>query len=208
MSNDVIKFVHQCVICQKNKPLNIKKSGLMMPLPILSKVWNDISMDFITHLPKIQGKTMVLVVIDRLSKYAHFEALLPKFNASTAAYLFIKLVVKLHGIPNSIVSDRDATFTSRFWTKLHKKVVSHYILYLFITLKVMEKTEVTNRRLKMYLRSFCYDNPQKRLKLLHWYELSYNTNYHARLGMTPFQVLYGREPPILSNYEPGSKWLE
>lgn len=114
MRGDIKKFVTNCLICQQMKYANHRKLGLLMPLPIPPKVWHDVSMDFITHLPKINGKSMILVVVDRLSKYAHFGALPGHFNAIMVAKLFIEMIVKLHGIPNSIVSDRDNIFTSKF----------------------------------------------------------------------------------------------
>lgn len=78
-------------------------------------------MDFITHLPKVQGKTVILVVVDRFSKYGYFGALASDFNATIVANLFTEMVVKLHGIPNSVVFDRDNIFTYKSWKKLYKK---------------------------------------------------------------------------------------
>lgn len=103
------------------KASNHKKLGLLLPLPIPSKVWHDISMDFITHVPKVNNKSVILVVVDRLSKYAHFGALPSGFRAVMVSKLFIEMVVKLHGIPKSIVFDKDSIFTSKFWRELHKR---------------------------------------------------------------------------------------
>jgi hypothetical protein len=77
-------------------------------------------MDFITGLPKLGNKFFIMVVVDRLSKYAHFCALQHLFTASTVAQIFMDQVFKLHGMPHSIVSDRDPTFTSNFWQELFK----------------------------------------------------------------------------------------
>jgi hypothetical protein len=94
-------------MCQRNKGKTIKSPGTLQPLPIPPAIWQDISMDFIVGLPKSGNKSIIMVVVDRLSKYAHSCALENPFTASTVAQLFMDRVFKLHGMPHSIVSDRD-----------------------------------------------------------------------------------------------------
>jgi hypothetical protein len=115
MKQDIHKFVAECEVCQCNKGETVKSPGTLQPLPIPPDIWKDISMDFITGLPKSGNKSVIMVVVDRLSKYAHFCALHHPFTASTVAQIFMDQVFKLHGMPNSIVSDWDPTFTSNFW---------------------------------------------------------------------------------------------
>lgn len=88
-----------------------------MPLPIPPSMWHDLPVDFITHLPKVQNKTMIIVVVNRLSKSCHLGALPSNYNAQMVAEFFVKEIIRLHGYPNSIVSDRDKIFTSRLWNK-------------------------------------------------------------------------------------------
>ena len=92
--------------CQRNKGETTPLPGLLEPLPIPTRIWIDISMDFIEGLPKSGGKTMILVLVDRLSKYIHFCALSHPYTASSVAQIFLDQIFRLHGMPSSIVSDR------------------------------------------------------------------------------------------------------
>ena len=120
IDRDVRHYIRNCAICQTCKPENINTPGLLQPLPIPEGIWTDISMDFIEGLPKSQGKEVILVVVDRLSKYAHFIAVNHPYTAATIAQVFISNVFKLHGTPSSIISDRDPVFISNFWEELFK----------------------------------------------------------------------------------------
>jgi hypothetical protein len=118
LKTNVQRFVVECVVCQQNKLETIKTPGLLQPLSIPSQRWEEVSMDFITGLPKSEGKSVIMVIVDRLTKYAHFCALSHPFKASTIATAFMETVQKLHGSPKIIVSDRDPIFTGYFWTEL------------------------------------------------------------------------------------------
>jgi hypothetical protein len=120
MKPDVRNFMAECDVCQCNKGKTVKYPGTLQPLSIPPAIWQDISMDFITGLPKSGNKSVIMVVFDRLSKYAHLCALQHPFTSSTVAQLFMDQVFKLHGMPHYIVSDRDLTFTSNFWQELFK----------------------------------------------------------------------------------------
>jgi hypothetical protein len=100
----------------KNKVEKIKTPSLLQPLSIPSHLWEEVSMDFITGLPKFEGKSVIMVIVNRLTKYAHFFALSHPFKASTVATTFMETVQKLHGIPKIIVSDKDPIFTGHFLT--------------------------------------------------------------------------------------------
>lgn len=120
MKKMVADFVRNCLVCQQIKYSTQAPGGFLQPLSILEGVWEDVSMDFITVLPMSKGVTVIFVVGDRLTKYAHFGALPTSYNAHRVAELFFDIVVKHHGFPKTVVSDRDVILVSQFWSSLFK----------------------------------------------------------------------------------------
>lgn len=114
LMKEVQAFIRSCVTCQISKYDHAAYPGLLQPLPVPDHVWEDISMDFIDGLPSLLGKTVILVVLDRLSKAAHFVCLAHPYTTMTVAQAFLDNIFKLHGFPRSIVSDRDAVFLGDF----------------------------------------------------------------------------------------------
>ena len=112
------KFVASCVDCQLVKYETAKPRGLLCPLPVPSQPWEDLSMDFIVGLPAYRGHTCIFVVVDHFSKGLHLDMLPSHHTAQSVAQLFMEIVGKLHGMPKSIVFDRDPLFVSRFWQTL------------------------------------------------------------------------------------------
>nr|GEW78768.1 ankyrin repeat-containing protein [Tanacetum cinerariifolium] len=151
-------------------------------------------------LPKSEGYTVILVVVDRLSKYAHFVPLHHPYTAKTIATAFLREVVRSHGILESIISDRDRVFLSQFWRELFKLQGTNLKRSSSYHPQTDGQSEVVNRSVETYLRCFASDPPKKWARWLSWAEYCYNTSYHTSMNMTPFKVLYRRDPPHLIYY--------
>jgi hypothetical protein len=99
-------FVRECVTCQRYKSEHLHPAGLLLPLPVPQGVWSDIAIDFIEALPRVRGKSVILTVVDRFSKYSHFIPLAHPYSAESVAQAFFADIVRLHGVPQSIVKPR------------------------------------------------------------------------------------------------------
>lgn len=177
MIKDVKNYVKTCEICQANKASNHKPYGLLQPLPIPQQAWEDISMDFVTHLPPSNGKTTILVIVDRFSKSAHFIPLPTHYTAMSLAPLFLTEIYRLHGMPKTIVSDRDRIFVSKFWKEIFRLSGTTLAFSSAYHPESDGQTEVVNRILQTYLRCFACDAPNRWLNYLHLAEFWYNSSY-------------------------------
>ena len=204
IKRSVQNFVAACDICQRSKHEAMSPAGLLQPLPIPNQVWEDITMDFIEGLPKSQGYDSILVVVDRLTKYSHFIPLKHPFSAPSVATIFVREIVRLHGMPRSIISDRDKIFMSLFWRELFTLQGSELRRSSAYHPQTDGQSEIVNKGLETYLRCFSMDKPSRWWTWLPWAEYSYNTSFHTSAGMSPFKALYGRDPPLLVPYELGS----
>jgi hypothetical protein len=198
LKTDVESFVKQCSVCQQAKSEKQLPTGLLQPLPVPTGAWKDITMDFIEKLPKSEGYDTILVVVDRFSKYAHFLPLRHPFSAQMVAQVILDNVVKLHGVPNSVVSDRDKVFTSAFWRHLFDMLKIKLALSTAYHPQTDGQSERVNQCLEMYLRCAVHATPHKWKSWLAMAEFWYNTTYHSSLGCSPFKALYGYEASVLA----------
>ena len=156
-------------------------------------------MDFITGLPESEGKSVIMVVVDRLTKYAHFCALSHPFKASTVATTFMNRIQKLHGSPRVIVSYRDPIFTGNFWTELISCLGTQLAHNSSYHPHSNGQTEIVNKFLEGYLRCFVFDKQTQWVKWLPLAEWWYNTSFHTAAKMTPYMALYGYHPPSITS---------
>ncbi|WVZ93720.1 hypothetical protein U9M48_039677 [Paspalum notatum var. saurae] len=197
-------WVRSCAICQRNKTQDLHPAGLLQPLDVPSQVWADISLDFIEGLPKVHGKLVILTVVDRFSMYVHFITLSHPYTAASMARALFDGVVRLHGFPSSIVSDRDPVFTGHIWRDLFKMAGVQLRMSTVFHPQTGRQSEVVNKTIAMYLHCITGDRPRAWVDWLPWAEYCYNTSYHSALHTMPFKVVYCREPPALVPFQQGT----
>lgn len=128
LTTDVKRWIRECITCQKCKGESVASPGLLQPLPIPNRAWFVISIDFIEGLPVSNQKNSILAVVDHLTKYGHFFSLTHPYTAKDVASEYLSHVYKLHGMPDSIISDRDRIFVSNFWQELFRKSGTRLLL--------------------------------------------------------------------------------
>ena len=194
LSLDVKNFIKSCEVCCRAKIPRHKPYGLLSPLPTPDRAWSDISMDFIVDLPKSKDMTTIMVVIDRLTKMAHFIPFRCLPTASIAADAFISNIFKFHGFPDSIISDRGAQFTSEFWKRLCSLLDISHSLSTANHPQTDGQTERVNGILEQYLRCFINERQNNWADLLPFAEFSYNNTLQQSINQSPFFANYGFNP--------------
>jgi hypothetical protein len=206
MRREIAKFVSECHTCQRVKVEHQSPVGLMQPLNILEWKWQEIGMDFITRLPLTpKKKDMIWVIVDRLTKSAHFLAVNQKDSREKLVNLYAQEIVSKHGVPKTIVSDRGSVFTLAFWKQLHEALESKLDFSTAYHPQKGGKTERTNQILEDMLRACALNFRGSWEEHLPLAEFSYNNSYQSSIQMAPFEALYGRkcQSPI-SWYETGA----
>ena len=200
MKTEILTFVAECDVCQHHKGEIVKSPGTLQSFPIPTSIWTDVSMDFITDLPKLGNKSVIMVVVNKLSKYAHFCALPHPFTPTFVAQDFMDQIFKLHGMPTSIVFDRDPVFTSNFWQELFRLQGTQLQLSTSYHPQTDGQIEAVNKCVETYLRCFTSEKQHLWAQWLPLAEWWYNTNYHATNQMTPYEAVYGQLPPSPTSY--------
>ncbi|GJR12643.1 putative nucleotidyltransferase, ribonuclease H [Tanacetum coccineum] len=194
MKQDVATFVSKCMTCQQVKIEHQRASGLLQPLEIPMWKWDEISMDFVTGLPTTQKRhDAIWVVVDRLTKSAHFLPIRKNYGISKLAEIFRQEIVRLHGTPTSIVSDRDPKFTSRFWKGLQKAWGTRLKFSTAFHPQTDGQSERTIQTLEDMLRACALEWTGSWDEYLCLVEFAYNNSWHASIKAAPFELLYGRK---------------
>ena len=193
MKRDVAQFVAQCLVCQQVKAKHQWPAGSLQPLSIPEWKWEHITMDFVTGLPRnLEGNNDIWVIVDRLTKSSHFLPMKVNFCMNRLASLYVKEIVRMHGVPVSIVFERDLRFTSRFWYSLQKALGTKLSFSTAFYPHIDGQSERVIQVLEDLLRACTLDlkgNWDDHLTLV---EFAYNNSFQASIGMAPFEGLYGR----------------
>ncbi|GMF43598.1 unnamed protein product [Phytophthora fragariaefolia] len=191
----VRKWVHSCEACQRVKPSQSKQAPLR-PLPDVADPWSSVSMDFVFGLPRdAQGRTGIVVFVDRFSKMVHLAPVAATITAQQTAAIFLDIVYRHHGIPTSIVSDRDPRFTTTFWKELFKLVGTRLAMSTASHPETDGQTERANRVVEDVLRSFATSFRSRR-SFVPMVEFAINNAEQASTGLTPFYINFGRHPRV------------
>jgi len=194
MKGDITTFVSKCLTCQKVKIEHQRPAGLLQPLDIPIWKWDSVSMDFIMGLPRtVTGHDAIWVIVDRLTKSAHFLAMKSTYTLDRLAQLYVKEIVRLHGIPSSIISDRDPRFTSKFWRSLQEALGTKLHFSTAYHPQTDGQTERINQILEDMLRACVLELKGNWDAYLPLAEFAYNNSYQSSICMAPFEALYGRK---------------
>ncbi len=195
MTKHIKEYVNTCIQCQLNKPTNQQPLGLLNPIQIPEQRWHTVTLDLITSLPRSkQGNDAIVVFVDKFSKLSHYVPTTTDITAPRLATLFIDNIVRLHGLPSNIISDRDPRFTSLFWKSMWKQLGTNLSMSTSFHPQSDGQTERQNRTLEESLRSYIDYNHSDWDIHLSILELAHNNSIHASTGYSPMFLNYGQHP--------------
>ncbi|GKC11301.1 putative reverse transcriptase domain-containing protein, partial [Tanacetum coccineum] len=194
MKAKITTYVSKCLTCARVKTEHQIPSRLLVQPEIPQWKWDNVTMDFVTKLPKSsQGHDIICVVVDRLTKSAIFTPIRETDSMKRLVRMYLKRVVTRQGIPVSIICDRDPRFASNFWRSLQKDLGTNLDMSIAYHPQTDEQCERTIQTLKDMLRAYVIDFGNGWVRHLPLVEFSYNNSYHASIKAAPFEALYGRK---------------
>ncbi|GKB34325.1 putative reverse transcriptase domain-containing protein [Tanacetum coccineum] len=194
MKAEIATYVRKCMTCAKVKAEYQKPSGLLVQPKIPEWKWENITMDFVTKLPKTaSGQDMIWVIVDRLTKSAHFLPAKENDSMEKLTRQYLKEVVSRHGVPVSIISDRDGRFVSQFWQSLQEAFGTQLDMSTAYHPETDGQSERTIQTLEDMLRACVIDFGKGWDRHLPLIEFSYNNSYYTSIKVAPFEALYGRK---------------
>ena len=194
MSREIKNFVNTCDVCQKTKPRKHAPVGLLQPIPIPTQPFEVVTMDFIPELPLSNGFDNILVIVDKLTKYAIFIPTTTRIGEIETARLFFKYVIAQFGIPRQIISDRDTRWRGDFWKEVCRLMGMKRSLTTSYHPQADGQTEVMNQALEISIRAYIGPERDDWSDLLDALALSYNTSPHTATGFSPAYLLRGYHP--------------
>ena len=193
MKRHVGDFVQQCLTCQQVKVEHQRPTGLLQPLEVAEWKWEHVMMDFVTHLPRTPRRhDAVWVIVDRLTKSTHFLTVQMTFTMEEFCRLYVREIVRLHGVSVSIVSDRDPRFMACFWKSFQNAMGTQLLMSTAFHPQTDGQSERTIQVLEDMLRACILDFKGSWEDHLPLVEFAYNNSYQASIQMAPNEALYGR----------------
>jgi hypothetical protein len=188
MAKDIAVFCDLCDTCQVLKTSNKKPRGLLHTLPIPMRPWESVGIDFMGPLPMSQDCDYLMVVIDRVTSSLHLIPMNTMVTATQVAWLYLREVVRLHGVPTSIISDRDSKFTSVFWHELQWLLGTKLLMSTAFHLQLDGATERANRSIGQILRMLVESNQHDWAAKCPMAESALNSSSSATTGFAPFKL--------------------
>jgi transposase InsO family protein len=211
MKDKVASYIKKCADCQKNKHSTHAPYGEMQPMELPSEPWSDISMDFVTGLPLSKDPATglsydsILVIVDRFTKYALMIPFRRDYTAVQLAHVLKDRLIRDHGIPKTIISDRDKLFTSNYWATLMAEIGTQRKLSTAYHPQTDGQTERTNRTMKTYLKIYSNTRQDNWVSLLPMAQMAYNDKRSEATGQTPYFANHGRNPNLFQRTLPSPK---
>ncbi|KAJ9552981.1 hypothetical protein OSB04_017026 [Centaurea solstitialis] len=193
MKREVARYVEKCLTCLRVKAEHQRPHGKLQPLEIPEWKWEHVTMDFVTGLSAtVRKHDAIWVVVDRLTKSAHFIAIREASSSEVLADIYVREIVARHGVPVTVISDRDVRFTSRFWNRFHEELGTTLQFSTAFHPQTDGQSERTIQTLEDMLRACVLEFGGSWDSHLPLVEFSYNNSFHASIGMPPYEMLYGR----------------